>query len=43
MIEEILQTNTTNLGEKAYQYLQDNYTTERGYDIIQKWLEQMYR
>ena len=43
VIEEILQTNTTNLGEKAYQYLQDNYTTERGYDIIQKWLEQMYR
>lgn len=43
VIEEILQTDTTNLGEKAYQYLRDNYTTERGYDIIQKWLKQMYR
>lgn len=43
VIEEILQTDTTILGEKAYQYLRDNYTTERGYDIIQQWLKRMYR
>lgn len=39
VIEEILQTDTTILGEEAYQYLRDNYTTEHGYDIIQKWLK----
>lgn len=43
VIGEILQTDTTILGEKAYQYLRDNYTTERGYDIIQQWLKRMYR
>ena len=43
VIREILQTDTTILGEKAYQYLRDNYTTERGYDIIQQWLKRMYQ
>lgn len=36
IIEQALQSDTTDLGEKAYRYLQDHYTVENGYNIIQK-------
>ena len=36
LIDIIVKADTKKLGEIAYQYLQDNYTAEKGYDIIQK-------
>lgn len=36
LIAEITKTNIKDFGEKGFQYLQDNYTVERGYEIIQQ-------
>lgn len=39
LINKATHAETRELGEIAYQYLQDNYTVERGYKIIQKRLK----
>ena len=41
IIEQVLESSTESLGEAAYRYLQDNYTVENGYNIIQKRLRQL--
>ena len=39
IVEEARQADTIDLGEKAYRYLQDNYTVEKGYSVIQRRLK----
>lgn len=41
IVEQAMQSDTGVLGEKAYRYLQENYTVEIGYNIIQKRLRQL--
>lgn len=39
LIEDVLESNTESLGLKAYDFLQTNYTVEKGYNIILKRLK----
>ena len=39
LVGEAISADTRKLGEIAYQYLQDNYTAEQGYNIIRKRLK----
>lgn len=39
LVGEAINADTRKLGEIAYQYLQDNYTAEQGYNIIRKRLK----
>ena len=39
LIKEANGADTISLGEKAYEYLQNNYTVEKGYEIIQRRLK----
>lgn len=41
IVEQAMQSDIEMLGEKAYRYLQDHYTVENGYNIIQKRLRKL--
>lgn len=38
-IDDILCSNIESMGNKGYQYLVQNYSAKRGYEIIHKWLD----
>lgn len=39
LVTVAINADTSRLGEIGYEYLQDNYTVERGYEIIQRRLK----